>query len=608
MSKGSIFRFGVDALLFLICLCLSFLLRFGGSIPDRLFPFLPLFAFIELLLLALWEILFALPRTLWRFTDFRDFRRLTQAITLEKSSFALLTFALYPFLPYPRSVILLSWSFTLVALVGARGLRRWAWEKRYESKTGGGRRLLIVGAGEAGRRLAQEISAVPSLQYDLVGFVDDDPYKQNARVAGYPVLGRIRDVPELVKEYEIEEVIIAIPSAPREDLKRIFLEISSLPVRVRMLPSLEEITAGKPLLQSVRGADLADFLKREEVKVDYEGINKLLLGKRVLVTGAGGSIGGELCRQIVGFAPAHLILLGHGENSLFYIEQELREQGVDFPLSVVVADIRDREKMEHIFERIRPQIVFHTAAHKHVPLMEINPDEAITNNVLATKILAEISHKTGVEKFIYISTDKAVAPVSVMGASKRIGEMLMRYYNQNSTTAFLCVRFGNVLGSRGSVLEVFERQLSRGKPLTITHPDMERFFMTIPEAVRLILKASELGEGGEIFVLDMGKPIKIKELAQLFVRVKGLTEGKDVEIRITGKRPGEKMREELVEEGEETLPTTHPRILKILPKDELGEDFLEKIEELVDVALTRDAKAIKSLLKEMIPTYKPEEA
>ncbi|MGB9607794.1 MAG: UDP-N-acetylglucosamine 4,6-dehydratase family protein, partial [bacterium] len=380
-------------------------------------------------------------------------------------------------------------------------------------------------------------------------------------------------------------------------------ELASTPVGFSVLPSLGEILPGKPLYQSVRELKIEDLLPRLPAKVKIEEIASFLAGKVVLVTGAGGSIGGELSKQIASYPLKKLVLLGHGENSLFQIEQELREKSPSFPIKVVVGDIRDREKMEYVFEKHKPDIVFHTAAHKHVPLMELNPDEAITNNVLGTKILAELAMRTGVEKFIYISTDKAVNPVSVMGAAKRVGEMLMKYFQGRSSTAFISVRFGNVLGSRGSVLEVFERQLNLGLPLTITDPAMERYFMSIPEAVSLILKAGEMGKGGEVFVLEMGEPVRIMDLAKRFARLKG-KRLRNEDIRITGRRPGEKLREELIEEGEKTVPTAHPLIININSNDHLEDDFIEKVEELCQIALTRDPSLIKNKLKEIVKTYK----
>jgi FlaA1/EpsC-like NDP-sugar epimerase len=422
---------------------------------------------------------------------------------------------------------------------------------------------------------------------------------------GYPVLGKLKDVKSVVLEEDVEEIIFAIPSQPSL-IRDVFDEVRETPVRFSTLPSVSEIAPGQPLYQSVKELRIEDLLPRRSVKVNIGEIARFLSGKVVLVTGAGGSIGGELCKQLSSFPLKKLVLLGKGENSIFHLEQELRDKSPSFPIELVIGDIRDREKMEYVFQQHRPNIVFHTAAHKHVPLMELNPDEAITNNVQGTRILAEIAMKTGVEKFIYISTDKAVNPTSVMGAAKRVGEMLMRYYQGRSSTAFISVRFGNVLGSRGSVLEVFERQLNLGKPITITDTAMERYFMSIPEAVSLILKAGEMGKGGEVFVLEMGEPVKIIDLAKRYARLRGKIL-RDEDIIIVGRRPGEKLREELVEEGEKTSPTAYPLIIIINSNDDLGEDFIKSVDELYKIALTRNSSLIKEKLKEIVRTYTPEE-
>jgi len=487
-------------------------------------------------------------------------------------------------------------------MAGVRALRRYLYESKFKTKIKGEKNILIIGAGNAGRRIAQEITANPQLGYKIVGFLDDDPAKQGAIILGYPVLGKLKDVKSVVLEEDVEEIIFAIPSQPSL-IRDVFDEVRETPVRFSTLPSLSEIAPGKPLYQSVKELRIEDLLPRRSVKVNIGEIARFLSGKVVLVTGAGGSIGGELCKQLSSFPLKKLVLLGKGENSIFRLEQELRDKSPSFPIELVIGDIRDREKMEYVFQQHRPNIVFHTAAHKHVPLMELNPDEAITNNVQGTRILAEIAMKTGVEKFIYISTDKAVNPTSVMGAAKRVGEMLMRYYQGRSSTAFISVRFGNVLGSRGSVLEVFERQLNLGKPITITDPAMERYFMSIPEAVSLILKAGEMGKGGEVFVLDMGEQVKIIDLAKRYARLRGKIL-RDDDIIFVGRRPGEKLREELVEEGEQTSPTAHPLIININSYDDLGEDFIEKIEELYQIALTRNPSLIKAKLKEIVRTYK----
>ncbi|MGB9877561.1 MAG: polysaccharide biosynthesis protein [bacterium] len=593
----------IDCAILLLSILIAFSLHFGLHIPKGFLANLPLFASFEVLLLIAWELILGSYKNLWRSTTLWDFFSVSVLISLQKLSFAAITLFLFPLYSYPRSTIISSWAFSLIGMLGVRAIRRYLHESKYKTQIEGERKkLLIVGAGSAGRRLAQEITANPQLGYKIIGFLDDDPAKQGTTLFGYPVLGKIKDALKIVQENDVDEVVVAIPSLPFKT-REVFDELASTPVGFSVLPSLGEILPGKPLYQSVRELKIEDLLPRLPAKVKIEEIASFLAGKVVLVTGAGGSIGGELSKQIASYPLKKLILLGHGENSLFQIEQELREKSPSFPIKVVVGDIRDREKMEYVFENHKPDIVFHTAAHKHVPLMELNPDEAITNNVLGTKILAELAMRTGVEKFIYISTDKAVNPVSVMGAAKRVGEMLMKYFQGRSSTAFISVRFGNVLGSRGSVLEVFERQLNLGLPLTITDPAMERYFMSIPEAVSLILKAGEMGKGGEVFVLEMGEPVRIMDLAKRFARLKG-KRLRNEDIRITGRRPGEKLREELIEEGEKTVPTAHPLIININSNDHLEDDFIEKVEELCQIALTRDPSLIKNKLKEIVKTYK----
>lgn len=592
----------IDLIILLISLLIAFLLRFEATIPARFLPLLPFYLSVELLLLLLWEVILGIHKTLWRFTAFQDFLRISLVISLEKLSFSALSF-LFLAPSYPRSVILTSWAFALIGMVGIRALRRYIHEAQYKERIGKGRNLLIIGAGSAGRRLAQEISLNPQLGYKIVGFLDDDPAKRGSYLLGYPILGSVNEAGKVVEQYDIEEIIVAIPSYP-QIVRGILRSLLDLPVKLTALPSIRELALGKPLYQSLKDIDLADLLPRPFVEVNMtEEIGKFFQGKVVLVTGAGGSIGAELCRQLASFPLKKLVLLGHGENPLFFIEQELKELSPPFPFEIVVGDIRDEAKMNSLLQKYRPHIVFHTAAHKHVPLMELNPDEAITNNVYGTKVLATASARAGVEKFIYISTDKAVNPVNVMGAAKRVGELLMKYLSGNSSTAFISVRFGNVLGSKGSVLEVWERCIEENKPIPITHPDMERYFMTIPEAVSLILKAAELGKGGDLFVLDMGEPMKIVELARLFTRLRGLRLGRDIKVVITGIRPGEKLKEELVGEGESIQPTSHPSIMRVISNEEVGEDFPQKLEALFQSALTQDPTQIKSALKRIVKNY-----
>lgn len=601
-------KLSLDCFILLTSLIFAFLLRFGGEISPYFWHLLPLHFIVESLILLLLEVIFGIHKSLWRYTSFRDFIYIAFIVSLQKLSFSAFSFLFFTS-SYPRSVIFISWAFTLIGMVVIRALRRYFYElqRTMGREVGKETKILIIGAGTAGKRLAQEISRNPHLGYKIVGFLDDDPAKRGSYMFGYQVLGSIDEVGKVAKDYDIEEVIIALPSVPQK-AREIFNALIDIPVKVTLLPGIKKLSVGRPLYESIKEIDLADLLPRPPVEVDMGEIARFLNKKIVMVTGAGGSIGSELCRQLSSFPLDKLILLDHSENPLFFIEQELKELRPSFPIYTVVVDIRNANKIKDIFRTYRPQIVFHTAAHKHVPMMELNPDEAITNNVYGTMVLAEAAIEASVEKFIYISTDKAVNPVNVMGATKRVGELLMMSLNKNSSTDFISVRFGNVLGSKGSVLEVWEKCIEEHKPLPITHPDMERYFMTIPEAVNLILKAAELGKGGELFILDMGERIKVMELARLYTRLRGLLLNKDIHIKITGIRPGEKLKEELVGEGEIVKKTTHSSIMQVVSDEEIEADFPRKLDALLQSALTQDPVKIKCALKQIVKNYKEPEA
>jgi FlaA1/EpsC-like NDP-sugar epimerase len=434
---------------------------------------------------------------------------------------------------------------------------------------------LVVGAGNAGMIVVREMLNNPSLGMEVIGFVDDDPRKRSARIAGLPVLGNRRAIPQLVTDHAIDLVVIAIPTAPGREVRDIVTYCEQVSVPTKTMPGLYEMLGGTVSVNQLRDVQIEDLLRREPVQTDTEAVRRLIVGKRVLVTGGGGSIGSEICRQILRFGPSDLVVLGHGEYSIFDICARLDRQltamtrapgGPAQPaprVHPVIADIRFPDRIGGVFEQHRPEIVFHAAAHKHVPLMEINPTEAISNNVLGTRNLLAAAMTTGVEGFVMISTDKSVRPKSVMGASKRVAELLVHQTACEMGKPYVAVRFGNVLGSRGSVLQTFKQQIAAGGPITITHPDMKRYFMTIPEAVQLVLQASVLGKGGEVFMLDMGEPVKIVNLAQDLIELSGLELGQDIEIVFTGVRPGEKLHEELFTPGETYRRTEHQKIFVI---------------------------------------------
>lgn len=466
--------------------------------------------------------------------------------------------------------------------LGLRGLYYWH-RQRYSVL--GGRRVLVVGAGEAGTMVIREMRANPQLDMEPVAFVDDDPAKVGTHIQGLPVLGGNGNIPKLIDQYQIQRIIVTMPSAPLRQQQEIIATCEQTGVATHSLPGIYELLAGHKTISRLPRVDINHLLHREPVVIDQAKVAAYLAGATVLVTGAGGSIGGELCRQIARFDPPEMILLGHGENSIFEIGLDLRLSFPDLVAHPVIVDVRDQQRVNWVIEEYQPDVIFHTAAHKHVPLMEASVEEAITNNVLGTQNMLRAAEQYGVERFVLISTDKAVNPTSVMGATKRLAELLVTATSRRSGRAYMAVRFGNVLGSRGSVIPVFQRQIAAGGPLTVTHPDMRRYFMTIPEAVQLVLQASELGRGGEIFVLDMGQQVRILDLATDLLKLSGLEPGRDIEIVYTGIRPGEKLSEELFLEGEDYRCTKHRKIFVATDGSAVEVEILEQlVTELVKLA------------------------
>jgi len=418
-------------------------------------------------------------------------------------------------------------------------------------RSGNKKRVLIVGAGAAGEILVKQLQMDLSLDYVPIAFIDDHPKKKSMKILGLPIVGTSKDIPEVVDRLNIDFIIIAIPSLKKEELNRILMECAKSKAKTLKLPALKEIDIQREFINQLVDVKIEDLIGRKTIPLNLQDISAQIKDSVVLVTGAGGSIGSEICRQIVQLNPSNLVLVGHGENSIYNVEMELRElwKNTSTNIHTVIADIKDREKMNNIMQTYEPDIVYHAAAHKHVPLMEKNPDEAVKNNCIGTLNVALAASENNVGSFVLISTDKAVNPTSVMGASKRIAEMLIQHLNTVSKTKFMAVRFGNVIGSRGSVIPLFKKQIEKGGPITITHPDMERYFMTIPEAAKLVIQAGCLGKGGEIFVLDMGKPVKILDLAKNLIQLSG-HKIEDIKIEFTGLRPGEKLYEELLAEDE----------------------------------------------------------
>jgi len=511
---------------------------------------------------------------------------------------------------------------TLIVVGGTRFSER-AMEHRRMHLGRGGNRLpvLIVGAGDAGAMIAREMLTSTHVNLEPVGFVDDDRGKQGVIIHGIPVLGMRKHIPDLVAAYNIQEVVIAMPTAPGTVIREIVALCEAAQVPSRTMPGIYDLLSGHVSINQLRNVEIEDLLRRDPVQIDSENVARMLSGMRVLVTGAGGSIGSELCRQIARCGPARLTLLGHGENSLFTIENELRPKWPDLALDVVVADIRDHPRLQAVFERVRPQVIFHAAAHKHVPLMETNSEDAVTNNVGGTRILVQLAERYRTERFVLISSDKAVNPVNVMGATKRVAELLVQAAGCRTGRPFVSVRFGNVLDSRGSVVPLFRQQIAQGGPVTVTHPDMQRYFMTIPEAVQLVLQAAALGQGGEVFVLDMGQPVKVVDLARDLIHLSGLELGRDINIVFTGLRPGEKLFEELFVDAEEYSRTKHEKIF--VARDEYSQSeapipdsplakvgqqtstLEQRLESLILAAQRGRPDEIQHWLKVIVPEYNP---
>jgi FlaA1/EpsC-like NDP-sugar epimerase/EAL domain-containing protein (putative c-di-GMP-specific phosphodiesterase class I) len=519
----------------------------------------------------------------------------------------------------PRSLPLLDAMISFIGISLVRYSIRFADRSHRRSQANAsGKRLLIVGAGAAGVALAEEMQRYPDLGYLPIGFIDDDPTKQGLKIRNIPIVGDRYHIPELVQTLKIHDVIIAMPSASGQVVREIVNLCKAIGIKASTLPRLDEILNGPIRLESIRDVNIEDLLRREPIQTEVQSVVDFLNGKTILVTGAGGSIGGELCRQMYRCHPKTMILMGHGENSVFNIQQELEQLAQllkhhenalqdDVQLVVVIADLRSYSRLNHLFTQYKPDIVFHAAAHKHVPLMELNSPEAITNNVMGTKNLLDLSIQHQTEHFVMISSDKVVNPTNVMGASKRVAEMLVLQAAKISSKHFAVVRFGNVLGSRGSVVPTFQKQIAQGGPITITHPEISRYFMTIPEAVQLVLQASVLSRsGGEIFMLNMGKPVKIVDLAEDLIRLSGYEVGRDIGIVFTGLRPGEKLYEELLLPGEEYESTAHEKILVVKNATNIVPDNLDIVLDALYAAAAQDNQTlILSILEQLVTGYQP---
>jgi FlaA1/EpsC-like NDP-sugar epimerase len=601
------FVFVGDIALIIISVLGSFALRLDvGELPYY-FPAVALMSAVALIIKIPVYFLFGLYRRLWMYASTGELRLITVAVTtasvLTSGVMAVLIVTGRVLPGMPRTALGIDWLLSLILIGGSRfALRILAEQSLLVRPSGKGKSALVIGAGDAGALVVRELQKSSQLNLTPIGLLDDDPSKQNHTIYGVTVIGTVSDLPSILDLQHVNEVIIAIPSAPGR-LVRMVNDICRLKgIPSRTVPGIYELIGGKVSVNRLREVDITDLLRREPVRVNDEAVGAALEGKRVLVTGAGGSIGRELCRQIARRNPAELVLLGHGENSIFEILLELRQDYPDLLLPPVIADIRNPERLDYVFNEHQPKIVFHAAAHKHVPLMETNVVEAITNNVIGTRNVVQAALDHNVERFVMISTDKAVRPSSIYGATKRLAEMTVLNAAREQQCSFTVVRFGNVLGSRGSILPIFRQQIANGGPVTITHPDMFRFFMTIPEAVYLVLQAASMENGGETFVLNMGEPVRILDLAEDLIRLSGLEPYRDIDISFTGIRPGEKLTEELWDEGTPLMKTLHPDIFRLdADASSPSLNLSQAIDSLSALSEAADTNAIIDMLDELIP-------
>lgn len=583
----------------------SFMLRFDFGIPELWFETvwkgLGLVLGVKLILFGALK----MYQGWWRYVSLYDLMALFRALLVAELVFIMVN-VLTGLITLPRSIYVIDFGLSLILVGGARGSLRLMREAIHAGKSKGGQQqnVIVIGAGDTGETLLREISKNRNLPYKPIGFLDDDPRKLGLKIHNVSVLGRVDELKSYADKHNVSTVIIAMPSATREQMRRVVNVAKETGVEIKILPAVETMLSGGLATNQLREISLSDLLGRAPIRLDMQSLGTLLQGRRVMVTGAGGSIGSELCRQVLRFAPAELIMVERAETPLFFIHRELRADHDDIIIPHV-ASICDADRMRHIFEAHPPDVILHAAAYKHVPLMEANPCEAVKNNIRGTEVLTELAIKHQVSVCVLISTDKAVNPTSVMGATKRITELLLMAAHRredNEVTRFCAVRFGNVLGSNGSVVPIFTEQIRRGGPITVTHPEMTRYFMTIPEAVQLVLQAGALGEGGEIFILDMGESVKIADLARDMIRLSGLS-SEDIEVTFTGIRPGEKLFEELAINLDEMDTTRHDKIF-VAPKESEGVDLLDEFyDRLLAVADLGDDQAARELLKQMIPTY-----
>lgn len=581
---------------------LAYLLRFNFELPPDFQAELErtLIWVVPLQVSLFW--IFGLYRGIWRYASIADLRRILLSVIAATAIIPLIIGLFRIALVVPHSVLIIDPVLLLLGMGGGRLIyRMWKENRLYGDFQLCGEPVLVMGAGDAAVALSKELQR--SKSWHLVGFLDDDKQKQGRIVNGINVVGELSEVAVFAERFDVSQVVIAMPSASHIQRKRAIDLATTAGLKILTVPSFEDLLSGRIAISQLRPIELDDLLGRDPVILDDAGLHGLLGGKTVMVTGAGGSIGSELCRQIARFSPARLILFESSEFALYSIEQELKQKFPALNFDCIMGDVRDSARVDETMGQYRPSIVFHAAAYKHVPMMEQrNAWQAIRNNVIGTHTVARLAQQHGVNKFVLISTDKAVNPTNVMGASKRLAEMVCQALQPSGDTRFLMVRFGNVLGSTGSVIPKFREQISQGGPITVTHPDITRYFMSIPEAAQLVLQAGLMGQGGEIFVLDMGEPVKIVDLAKDLIRLSGYSE-EDIRIEFTGLRPGEKLYEELLADGEHTLPTPHEK-LRIAKANTADAAWLERLLDWASANTMQD-DAVRAALKEWVPEYQP---
>ncbi|MFH1415708.1 MAG: polysaccharide biosynthesis protein [Elusimicrobiota bacterium] len=596
----------VDVVAIAACYITAYLIRFDGALPAGYFKImigaLPLMVIVRMAAVAY----FRLNRGIRQYASIKDLIQIIKAVSISSIVNAAAAMAFYP--GHPRSVFIIDWLLLIVTLSGIRFVIRLTRPYRFKegAKNGKKKKILIVGAGDAGEMLLREMLYHYRHSYEVIGLIDDDAGKTGKRIHEVEVMGKRTDIPDIVRDNNIEEIVIAIPKLSPGQMRDIVNYCIKSGAKYRTVPNLSAVVDGTIKVRELREVRIEDLLNRDEVVIDAEKARSYIKGKKVLITGAGGSIGSELCRQVARLHPDELILFEKSENPLFHIDMELGQSFIDLKKVPVIGDMCDRKRVAEIYKKHKPDIVFHAAAHKHVPLMESNPMEAIKNNVFGTKIMAEEAVRSGVERFIMLSTDKAVAPTSVMGVSKKIAETYVIAMAGINGTKFMVVRFGNVMGSQGSVIPTFKKQIENGGPVTVTDPEIKRYFMTIPEASGLVIEAGFMGDGGEIFVLEMGKQEKIIDIARDLIRLSGKEPGSDIKIRITGLRPGEKMHEALIGDDEKITETEHEKIFKVEPGKTSIRNIYRDFRELKRTIEEENSNSFFNKLLLMVPSYTPE--